>query len=320
MTARSLIAALALAALQLPAAAEADYPSRPIRIVVPYAAGGGTDTVARAMGQRLSEQLGQPVLIENKPGAATMVGTAAVAKAAPDGYTLLMGTANLATNPALFTKVPYDVQKDLVPVSLVTRVPAFVFANAKSSVKSVADLVAQSKANPKGVSYASPGNGSAAHLAGELFRIESGSRLEHIPYKGSSEATAAVIGGQVPVSFDNLAPVQAHVKAGTVVPLAIAMPKRSALMPDVPTLKELGFPVEAYAWWGVLAPAGTPKGIVERLSREIRKAVQSPEVQEKLTSQGIELVGGPPAEFDAHIRAETAKWARVVKLAGVQAQ
>ncbi|MEG0052423.1 MAG: tripartite tricarboxylate transporter substrate binding protein [Comamonas sp.] len=321
MTARRLVAALALAALNLPMAmAQSNYPNRPIKLIVPYAAGGGTDTAARAMGQRLSEQLGQAVIIENKPGASTMAGNMAVVKAAPDGYTLLMGTANLATNPALFAKVPYDVQKDLVPISLVTRVPVFVFANAKSSIKSIADLIAQSKSAPGGLSYASAGNGSATHLAGELFKIESKSKLEHIPYKGSSESAVSLISGQVPVSFDNLAPVQAHIKAGSVVPIAVAMPERSILAPNVPTLKELGYPVEAYSWWGVLAPAGTPAAIVEKLSKEIRKAVQAPDVREKLNSQGVEVVGSTPAEFDAHIRSETAKWTRVVKLAGIHAQ
>lgn len=321
MTVRRLVAALALAALHLPMAmAQSNYPNRPIKLIVPYAAGGGTDTAARAMGQRLSEQLGQAVIIENKPGASTMAGNMAVVKAAPDGYTLLMGTANLATNPALFAKVPYDVQKDLVPISLVTRVPVFVFSNAKSSIKSIADLIAQSKSAPGGLSYASAGNGSATHLAGELFKIESKSKLEHIPYKGSSESAVSLISGQVPVSFDNLAAIQAHMKAGSVVPIAVAMSERSILAPNVPTLKELGYPVEAYAWWGVLAPAGTPEVIVEKLAKEIRKAVQAPEVREKLNSQGIEVVGSTPAEFDAHIRSETAKWARVVKLAGIHAQ
>jgi tripartite-type tricarboxylate transporter receptor subunit TctC len=316
-----LLAALALAALQLPAAmAQQDYPSRPIRLIVPYAAGGGADTAARAMSQRLGELLGQPVVVENKPGASTITGTQFVAKAAPDGYTLLMGTANLATNAALFRQLPYDAQKDLAPVSLVTRVPVFVFANAKSSVKSLPDLVAQSKSASGGLSYATAGNGSAPHLAGELFKIESKSNLEHIPYKGSAEAVTALVGGQVPVSFDNLAPVQAHVKAGTVVPLAIAMPERSPIAPKVPTFKELGYPMEAYSWWGVLAPAGTPPAIVERLNKEIRKTLQVAEIRDRLSEQGIETVGSTPAEFGAHIRAETDKWVRVVKTASIETQ
>lgn len=317
---RKILAALALAVLPLAGAMAQDYPTRPIKLIVPYAAGGGTDTAARAMSQRLGELLGQPVVVENKPGAATITGTQFVAKAAPDGYTLLMGTANLATNVALYKQLPYDAQKDLAPVTLVTRVPVFAFANAKSSVKSLKDLVAQSKSAPGGISYATAGNGSAPHLAGELFKQESKSNLEHIPFKGSAEAVNALVGGQLPASFDNLAPVQAHVKAGTVAPLAIAMPERSSVAPTVPTFKELGYPMEAYSWWGVLAPAGTPPAIVERLNKEIRKTLQVAEIRDRLNDQGIETVGSTPAEFSAHIRAETDKWMRVVKTANIQTQ
>jgi len=321
MKKRSFLALLALSAAHLaPAAAQEAYPSHAIRLIVPYAAGGGTDTAARAMSQRLSELLGQPVVVENKPGASTMVGTSFVAKAPADGYTLLMGTANLATNPALFAKVPYDAEKDLAPVSLVTRVPVYAFANAKASIRSVADVVAQSKAQAGGLSYASPGNGSASHLAGELFRIESGAKLEHIPFKGSAEAAISVIGNQVPVSFDTLQPYQAHIAAGTVKALAVALPERNPLQPSVPTFKELGFPVEAYAWWGVLAPAGTPAAIVDKLSKAIQQAAHAPEVKKRLDEQDIQVVGSTPAEFAAHIRAETTKWARVVKVANIQAQ
>jgi tripartite-type tricarboxylate transporter receptor subunit TctC len=216
--------------------------------------------------------------------------------------------------------LPYDAMKDLVPVSPVTRVPVFAFANAKSSVKSLKDLVAQSKSTPGGLSYATAGNGSAPHLAGELFKQESKSNLEHIPFKGSAEAVTALVGGQVPVSFDNLAPVQAHVKAGSVVPLAIALPERSPITPNVPTFKELGYPMEAYSWWGVLAPAGTPPAIVERLNKEILKVLQVPEIRARLNEQGIETVGNTPAQFAAHIRAETDKWTRVVKAANIEAQ
>ena len=318
---KKILAALALAALPMSAAlAQQDYPSRPIKLIVPYAAGGGTDTAARAMSQRLGELLGQPVIVENKPGASTIPGTQFVAKAAPDGYTLLMGTANLATNVALYKQLPYDALKDLAPVTLVTRVPVFAVANAKSSVKSLNDLVAQSKSTQGGLSYATAGNGSAPHLAGELFKLESKSNLEHIPYKGSAEAVTALVGAQVPASFDNLAPVLAHVKAGSVVPLAIAMPERSSIAPKVPTFKELGFPMEAYSWWGELAPAGTPPAVVERLNKEIRKTLQMAEIRDRLAEQGIETVGSSPAEFGAHIRAETDKWVRVVKAANIQAQ
>lgn len=322
MQTRNLLVTLgALVALNIqPVMGQQAYPNKPIKVIVPYAAGGGTDTVARAMSQRLGELLGQPVIVENKPGAATQVGTLAVVKAAPDGYTLLMGTANLATNVPLFAKLPYNAKKDLEPVSLVTRVPVYVFANSKSSIKSVADLIAQSNSTTSGLSYATAGNGSSPHLAGELFKIESKSHLEHIPYKGSAEAAAALIGGQVPVSFDTLGPVQAHVKSGTVVPLAIAMPARSSLMPSVPTLKELGYPMEAYSWWGILAPRGTPALIIERLNKEIQKTLQDPEIRERLQQQGIDPVGSTPEEFAAHIRAETTKWSKVVKDSNIKTQ
>lgn len=312
---------LALIALQLPMAyASPDYPTRPIRLVVPYAAGGGADTAARAMAQQLGQLLGQPIIVENKPGASTITGTQYVAKSAPDGYTLLMGTANLATNAALFRQLPYSVLKDLVPVSLVAKVPVFAFANAKSGVKSLNDLIAQAKNSPSGLSYATAGNGSAPHLAGELFKLESKSQLEHIPYKGSAEAATALIGGQVPVSFDNLPPVLAHIKAGTVIPLAIAMPERSGIAPQVPTFRELGYPMDAYSWWGILAPAGTPQPIVDRLSKEIHKTLQSPALRAQLIEQGIDAAGSTSGEFAAHIRAETDKWAHVVKAANIQTQ
>ncbi|QDL38495.1 tripartite tricarboxylate transporter substrate binding protein [Rhodoferax sediminis] len=322
MQKRNLLAALgALAVLATqPAMAQQAYPSRPIRLIVPYAAGGGTDTAARAMSQKLGELLGQPVIVEDKPGASTQIGTNYVVRAAPDGYTLLMGTANLATNVALFAHLPYNVQTDLEPVSLITKVPVFIFANAKSPIKSVADLVAQSQSASGGLSFASAGTGSIPHLAGELFKTESKSHLQHIPYKGSSEAAAALIGGQVPVSFDTLGPNFAQVKSGALIALAIAMPTRSSLLPNVPTLKELGYPMEAYSWWGVLAPRGTPAPIVAQLNKEIQTVLQTPKVRELLLQQGIEPVGSTPAEFSAHIQTETARWTNVAQRAGIKPQ
>ncbi|KAB7568937.1 tripartite tricarboxylate transporter substrate binding protein, partial [Verminephrobacter sp. Larva24] len=262
----------------------------------------------------------QPVVVENKPGGATITGTQFVVKAAPDGHTLLIGTANLATNAALFGQLPYDASRDLAPVSLLVRVPVFAFAHAGANIASLNDLVAQSHGTPGGLSYATAGNGSAPHLAGELFRLESKSRIAHIPYNGSAQAAAALVGGQVPLSFDNLSPLLAHVKTGAVVPLAIAMPERSGIAPEVPTFKELGYPMQAYSWWGVLAPAGTPPAIVERLNQEIRKALQMPQIRDKLHAQGMQAVGSSAAEFAAHIRAETDKWRRVVTDARIQTQ
>lgn len=301
----------------LPALAE-PYPSRPIRLIVPYAAGGGTDTVARLLGQKLSASMGQQVIVENRPGASTQLGTSAVVTAAPDGYTLLMGTANLATNVPLFAKLPYDAQKDLLPVSLVTKVPVYLFVNESSPIKDVATLVSRSKATPGGLSYGTAGNGSIPHLAGEMFNAATRSGLVHVPYKGSSEAATALLGGQIALAFDNLPPMNAYVKAGRVKPVAIALPARSALLPNVPTLAELGVPMEAYSWWGVMAPAGTPAPVVERLNKEILAALQLPDVKERFMQQGIEPVGSSPADFGKHIRAETEKWSRIVRDANIK--
>lgn len=301
----------------LPALADT-YPSKPIRLIVPYAAGGGTDTVARLLGQKLSASMGQQVIVENRPGASTQLGTSAVVTAAPDGYTLLMGTANLATNVPLFAKLPYDAQKDLMPVSLVTKVPVYLFVNESSPIKDVATLVSRSKATPGGLSYGTAGNGSIPHLAGEMFNTATKSGLVHVPYKGSSEAATALLGGQVALAFDNLPPMNAYVKAGRVKPVAIALPARSALLPNVPTLAELGVPMEAYSWWGVMAPAGTPAPVVERLNKEILAALQLPDVKERFMQQGIEPVGSSPADFGKHIRAETEKWSRIVRDANIK--
>jgi tripartite-type tricarboxylate transporter receptor subunit TctC len=297
-----------------------NYPNRPIKIIVPYAAGGGADSAARAISQKLGQLLGQPIIVENKPGASTQTGTLSVAKASADGHTLLMGTANLATNVALFEKLPYDTQKDLKPVSLITKVPVYIFVPGNSSIKNVSDLIAQSKSTPDGLSYATPGNGSSAHLAGELFKNNSKSNIQHIPYKGSSEATTALIGGQVQLSFDNYGPVMAQVKAGNAIPIAIAMPTRSSITPNVPTLKELGYPMEAYAWWGILAPAGTPNIIIEKLNVAIQTTLKDPDVRENLQRQGVEIVGSTPTEFSEHIKAETIKWSQVTKQANIKAQ
>ena len=316
----ALTAGLALA-LSIPAvAADEHYPSHPIRLIVPYAAGGGTDTVARMLGQKLTDILGQQIIVENKAGAATQIGTAAVVKAAPDGYTLLMGTANLATNVALFAKLPYDASTELAPVSLVTKVPVYLFVNADSPVKSVKDLVALSKSTADGLSYATAGAGSVPHLAGEVFRATSGANIVHIPYKGSSEAVTALLGHQVKLSFDNLPPMNSYLKAGKVRALAVTTAERSTLLPDVPTMNELGYPIDAYSWWGVLAPAGTPAPIIGQLNGAIDEALKPAEMRERFAQQGIEPIGSSPAEFSAHIRSEIGKWTKAARTAGVQVQ
>ncbi|MGH8784465.1 MAG: tripartite tricarboxylate transporter substrate binding protein [Cupriavidus necator] len=314
---RTAILAAAGLALATQAVAATDYPTRPIRLIVPYAAGGGADTVARMLAQKLTERLGQQIIVENKPGAARQTGTLAVVKAAPDGYTPMMGTANLATNVPLFAKLPYDAATELAPVSLVTKVPVYLLVNADSPVKNVRELVALSKSTTDGLSYSTAGASSVPHLAGEMFCAATGTRILHIPYKGSSGAATALLGNQVNLSFDNLPPVNAYLKAGRVRALAVAMPKRSTLLPQVLTMAELGFPIEAYSWWGVLAPAGTPAPIIERLNREILAALKPAEMRERFALQGIEPVGSSPAEFTAHIRSETAKWTKAVKAAGI---
>lgn len=313
---RSALAAI-VALTCLPAIAS-DYPTKPVRLIVPYAAGGGTDIVARLLAQKLGKRLGQSFIVENKAGAATQAGTAAVANAAPDGYTLLMGTANLATNVPLFKKLPYDVDKDLAPVSLVTKVPVYLFVTPNSPIKSAKDIVGLSKTTKGGLSWASAGIGSIPNLAGELFHAQTKADMTHIPYKGSSESVIAVASGQTAFAFDNLPPFAAQVAAGKVKPIAVALPQRSTLTPDVPTLQELGIPVVAFSWWGVLAPAGTPAAIVDRLNKEIVAIVKEPDVKERFAQLGIEGVGSTPAEFSTHLQSETRKWSEVVKAAGIQ--
>ncbi|MCO8250894.1 MULTISPECIES: tripartite tricarboxylate transporter substrate binding protein [Comamonas] len=313
----AVILACLAAAASLPALAD-NYPGKPVRVIVPYAAGGGTDIVARLVAQKLGARLGQHVIVENRAGAATQAGSAVVAKAAPDGYTLLMGTANLATNVPLFRKLPYDVRTDFAPISLVTKVPVYLFVNTASPLRSAKEIAPKSKANPDGLSWASAGVGSIPNLAGEMFRMQTQARMTHIPYKGSSESVISLVGGQTAFAFDNLPPFAAQVRAGKVMPIAVAQAQRSPLTPDVPTLQELGIPVDAYSWWGLLAPAGTPQTIVERLSREVRAIILEPDLQQRFEQLGIEGVGSTPAQFDAHIKEQTRKWTEVVKSAGIQ--
>lgn len=322
-TRRAAVASLALVALAMPwqiAAQPAAYPEKPVRIIVPYAPGGGADTAARAIGQRLSEVFGQTFIVENRAGAATQTGTVAVARAAPDGYTLMLGTANLATNAVLFDKLPYDAQRDLMPISLITKAPVYVLVHAESPIKDLKVLIARAREAKDGLSYGTAGNGSIPHLAGELFRSTTDTKLLHVPYKGSSEAVAALLGRQLDLGFDNLPPTAAQIKAGKLRPLAIASAQRSALMPDVPTLTELGVPMEASSWWGLLAPAGTPPEIVARLNKAVVDALATPQMRQHLASLGIEPGSSTPAEFTALIKSETDKWGRVVKKANIQAQ
>ncbi|RCW68153.1 tripartite tricarboxylate transporter substrate binding protein [Pseudorhodoferax soli] len=318
-TRRAATAALLALAAALPAAHAAGYPDKPVRIIVPYAPGGGADTAARAIGQRLTEVFGQSFIVENKAGASTQSGTLAVVRAAPDGYTLLLGTANLATNAVLFDKLPYDAQRDLAPISLITKAPVYVVVHAESPLKDLKGLIAQTRSTKDGLSYGTAGNGSIPHLAGELFRATTGAQLLHVPYKGSSEAVAALVGKQIDLSFDNLPPTNSMIRAGKLRPLAVAAAKRSALLPEVPTTGELGVPMEASSWWGLLAPAGTPPAIVATLNKAMVEALATPQMREHLARLGIEPESCSPAEFTALIKAETEKWGRVSKSANIKA-
>lgn len=314
---RSVVSLLALGALHLQVQA-AGYPGKPVRIVVPYAPGGGSDTAARAIAQRLTQSLGQSFVVENRAGAATQAGTVAVTRAPADGYTLLLGTANLATNPSLYQKLPYDAVQDLAPISLITKAPVYVAVRQDSEIKDLKDLIARAKASKTGLNYGTPGNGSIPHLACELFSSLAGIRLQHVPYKGSSETVAALAGGQLDLTFDNLTPISGMLKAGKLRAIAMTAAKRSALMPDVPTMKELGYAMEASSWWGLLAPMGTPQEVLSTVHQAMVDALATPQMREQLARVGIEPESCSPAEFAAFIRHESAKWAEVVKSAGIK--
>ena len=296
------------------------YPNHAIRLVVPFPAGGTTDILARAAAQKLTESLGQPVVVDNRPGAGGNIGADVVAKSAPDGYTLLMGTVGThAINPSLYTKMPYDHVKDFVPVVLVAGVPNVLVVNPSVPVNSVADLIKLAKSKPGAINFASSGSGTSIHLSGELFKTMAGVDMTHVPYKGSAPALTDLIGGQVQVMFDNLPSALPQIKGGKLRAIAVTSLKRAPVLPDVPTIAESGLPgFEASSWFGVLAPAGTPAPVVARLNAEVNKWLQSPEAREQLLAQGAVAAGGTPEQFAAHIRAETEKWAKVVKASGAK--
>ena len=322
---RRLLAATAAALLPLPLFAQTAWPSKPVRIVVPFAAGGTTDILARALAPELSRVFGQPFIIENKPGAGGNVGADNVAKSAPDGYSLLMGTVGThAINPALYPKMPYDHVKDFAPVTLVAGVPNVLVMNpAKADsygIKSVPDLIRYAKANPGKLNMASSGNGTSIHLSGELFKTMTGTSMLHFPYRGSGPALLDLIGGNMDLMFDNLPSAMPQIKAGKLKALAVTSAERSAAVPELPTIAEAG-PVkgfEASSWFGLLAPAGTPADIVSRIQQETAKALGAPALKERLLSQGAIPSGMSPADFTKLITAETKKWAEVVKASGAK--
>ena len=296
------------------------YPARPVRLIVPFAAGGGTDLVGRTIAQKLTETIGQPFIVENRGGAGGVIGADMVAKAQPDGYTLVLGSpGSLTINPNMNAKMPYDTLRDFAPVSLATISPFILTVHPSLPVKNLKEFIAFAKSQPGKLNYGTSGNGSVAHLSTEYLKSLAGINLVHVPYKGSSLALTDTLAGQLQVLFDNLPVVQPHIRAGKLRLMGAGTQKRSVLIPDAPTIAEAGVPgFEASTAFGVLAPARTPVDIVNRLSGEIQRLLQSAEIKQRLASQGLEAVGSTPQQYDAHNRAELAKYARIVKAAGIK--
>ena len=296
------------------------WPAKPIRIIVGFAPGGAVDIIARISALRLSEAFGRPAVVENRPGASTNIAADLVAKAAPDGYTLLMGSSSQATNMTLFNNLPYDTLRDFAPVTQVSYGPQVLATHPALPVKSLKDLLALARAKPGQLSYASAGNGSSQHLAGELFKQLNKVDTVHVPYKGGQPALVDVIGGQIAYMFINTLEVLPHAKGGRLKVLAVASNKRSSVLPAIPTFAESGVPkLVSETWWGLLAPAGTPKENIARLHSEIAKGLATPEMKERITTLGAETVGSSPEQFGAFIREEVQKWGDVVRRLGIKA-
>src|SRR5688572_8342426 len=312
---------LAAACGVVPAAARAQgYPAKPVRIVVPWTAGGTADTLARIVAQRLSESLGQQVLADNRPGARGQIGTDLVAKAAPDGHTLLLATtAPNSTAPSLYSKLAYDPLKDFAPVSLIALTFYVLSVNPSVPVESIPELVKLAKARPGELNFSSPGNGTPNHLSGEMLKTMAGIQMQHIPFKGSAQAIADVIGGQIPLNFENIAVVLPHIKAGKVRALGVTSAQRNPFLPEVPTIAESGYPgFEAVGWFGLMAPAATPRDVLTRLNTESVRILSSPEVSKRILGLGAEVKPTTMAEFEVFNRDQIVKWAKVIKESGAR--
>lgn len=312
---------LLLGALLAGSALAQTYPTHAVRMLVGFTPSGGTDIMARFLAPRLSEYLGQQFVVENRPGAATNVATDLVAKAPPDGYTLLFTTSALAINASLYKNLPYSALRDLAPVSVLSESPNLLVAGPGLQAKDVAGLIALARANPGKLNYSSAGAGTSQHLAGELFKLSTKTHIVHIPYKGTAPSLTAVIAGEVEFSFANVPAILGHVKSGRLRPLAVAGARRSAQLPEVPTLEELGVQgVEVPVWYALLAPAGTPREIVKALADATKKAAHSPELGPRLVADGAEPIGNTPEEFAKMLKEDIAKYADAVKLSGARAE
>jgi tripartite-type tricarboxylate transporter receptor subunit TctC len=316
-----LIAVTSWLAFATPAAAQpASYPSKPVRFIVPWPAGGGTDVFARAIGQKLHDALGQPFIVDNRSGASGNIGASAVAKSPPDGYTIMIGTITLATNPGLYSSLDFDATKDLATVTLIADIPHVLVVNPAVPAHSVAELIALAKSKPGKLSYASAGVGSPFHIAAELFKSTAGVDILHVPYKGGAPAITDVIGGHADITFANLVAVYSQIQNGQVRALAVTTGKRSPALPDVPTLAEAGLMDYAFAsWFGILAPAGTPPAIIKKLNSEIVRVLRSPEISERLSKEGADLIASSSEEFSSYLKNETAKWSGLLQAAGIRA-
>jgi tripartite-type tricarboxylate transporter receptor subunit TctC len=322
---RNALSSVGLAALLalpcLAAAQAADYPAKAIRLVVPFAPGGSNDIMARIVAQQFTESMKQQVVVDNRGGASGIIGTDIVAKAPPDGYTILMMSLTFAVNPSLYKSLPYRTEKDFTPVTLVASAPLMLVVNPSVPAKSLKDLIAYAKANPGKLNFGSGGPGTTPHLAGEMLKTMAGIQLMHIPYKGGGPALADLIGGQIQLMLENIPSTLPFVKGGKLRALAVSSLKRSALVPDLPTLDEAGLKgYEIVGWNGLFVPAGTPRAIVARVHAETLKALANPAVKERLVGMGADPVGNTPAEFAAFVHAEIGKWAKVVQAAGLKVE
>jgi len=311
---------LASFALVLAASTHAEvYPNRAVRIVVPFPPGGTSDILARTIAARLAESVGQPVVVDNRPGAGGNIAAEHVAKSAPDGYTLIMGTSSLAISQSLYRKLNYDLVKDFAPITQAVNYANLLVVHPSTGFSTVNDLLAAAKARPGALSYGTAGNGTPPHMTGELFKSYAGVDIQHIPYKGGAPAIADLIAGQIPIMFDNVPPLLPHVRAGRIKPLAVTSLGRVSVLPDVPSLHELGLKeFDAVGWNGLLAPAGTPREIVSRVHGEVVRILNLPQVRDGLTAQGADIVGNTPEHFGAWIRAEIKKWAEVIRVSGAK--